>query len=178
MRNILIILLLCCMQDAMAQKHQLKSSRITFFSSAPVEDIKAVNTKAGSIFDRESGNIVFSVPINAFQFDKSLMQQHFNEEYMESDKFPRATFQGTIIGFVPEKTEQNVRAKGKLTIHGVTQEIDVPGVIKTYSDRMEMSSKFIVKLADYNIKIPALLWKNIAEEIEVSIDLTYTTHEN
>lgn len=178
MKNILILLLLSYAQTIIAQKYQLKSSRITFFSSAPIEDIKAVNTKSSSIFDTETGQIVFSVPINAFQFDKSLMQQHFNEEYLESDKYPRSTFQGKIIGFEPGKRQQQVRAKGKLTIHGATHEIEVPGSVRVYDDRIEMMSVFTVKLVDYNIKIPALLWKNIAEEIEISIDLTYATHDN
>src|SRR5688572_26549037 len=97
-------LLICCLliltgQGLFAQKYIAEKSEIVFFSDAPMEDIKATNKKASSIFNTSNNEIVFSVPISEFQFAKSLMQEHFNEKYMESDKYPKSTFQGTIQNF-------------------------------------------------------------------------------
>lgn len=156
------------------QKYVLQEGTITFFSEAALEDIKADNTKISSIFNSATGEIAFSLPNNEFQFDKKLMQQHFNEKYMESDKYPRSTFSGKIIGFDKSaESKQSVRATGKLTIHGVTKEIDVPGTMELGSSGLSMKSVFIVKLADYKIKIPQLLWQNIAEQVEVTVDIKY-----
>jgi polyisoprenoid-binding protein YceI len=157
-----------------AQKFSLEKSTIMFFSDAAIEDIKADNQKASAIFNSENGEIVFSIPIQEFQFDKALMKEHFNEKYMESDKFPKATFQGKISDFDRTKTEsQNANAIGKLTIHGVTNDVQIPGTIEKQGDKYVMKSKFIVKLVDYKITIPQLLWQNIAEQVEVTSDFAF-----
>lgn len=173
------VLLMICLsvQLVNAQKYKLDKSLINFYSSAPLEDITANNTKTTSIFDADKAEIVFSVPIQEFQFEKALMQEHFNEKYMESDKYPRSTFQGKIVSFNKSSAEQQVIAKGKLTIHGVTREVEIPGTIKLQGNIIEMNTKFIVKLEDYKIKIPAILWKNIAEEIEVTANFVYKLYE-
>jgi polyisoprenoid-binding protein YceI len=158
----------------LAQKYVSEKSEIVFFSDAPMEDIKATNKKASSIFNSSNNEIVFSVPIAEFQFAKSLMQEHFNEKYMESDKYPKSTFQGTIQNFdVTKKETQNARAVGKLTIHGVTNDVDLPGTIESDGNNLIMKSKFMVKLADYKIQIPQLLWRNIAEQVEVTVEFTF-----
>jgi polyisoprenoid-binding protein YceI len=158
----------------LSQKYQSEKSYVSFFSDAILEDITADNKKSSSIFNAETGDIAFSIPMKEFKFAKSLMQQHFNEKYVESEKFPKATFQGKIIGFNPEATgAQDVKAQGKLTIHGVTKDIDVPGTIEVQGKKLQMKSKFMVKVADYDITIPQLVFKNIAEEVEVTIDFTY-----
>ena len=174
----IILLLYLSVQLVSAQKYKLETSLVTFFSSAPVEDIRAVNNKSNSLFDADKAEIAFSVPISEFQFEKSLMQEHFNEKYMESDKYPRAFFQSKISEFTKELPEQNVVAKGKLTIHGVTKEVEIPGVIKYSENKVEMFAKFMVRLEDYKIKIPTLLWRNIAEEVEVTVSFVYKPYEN
>jgi polyisoprenoid-binding protein YceI len=159
---------------AFAQKYVAEKTSISFFSHATIEDITADNKKTSSIFNASTGDIVFSIPISEFQFAKSLMQEHFNEKYMESDKYPKATFQGKIEGYDPASTiPQELKAIGKLTIHGVTRDVEIPGTLEKKNDRVAMKSKFIVKLADYKIEIPQLLWQNIAEQVEVTADLTY-----
>lgn len=159
---------------ALGQKYLLQKSLIIFFSDGIVEDITAQNKKASSIFNSATGEIAFSVPISEFQFEKSLMQEHFNEKYMESDKYPRAMFQGRLEGFEPSSpSDQKVRAVGKLTIHGVTRDVDINGTVQKNGTALAMKSKFIVKLADYNITIPQLLFQNIAEQVEVSVDFVY-----
>jgi hypothetical protein len=157
-----------------AQKMTAEKTFVSFFSKASIEDIKAENTKALSIFNSETMDIVFSIPIKEFEFDKALMKEHFNEKYLESEKFPKATFAGKVSGFSKETSgEQAATAKGKMTIHGVSREIEVPGVITMEGGRLVVKAVFKIKLADYEVKIPQLLWKNIAEEVEVKIDFVY-----
>jgi hypothetical protein len=157
-----------------AQKFSLAQSTVTFFSDAAIEDITATNSKTTSLWNVSTGEIVFSVPIKEFEFEKSLMRTHFNEKYMESDKYPRALFQGKIAGIKMDVREpQLVKAQGKITIHGVTREIEVPGTIQVKEGEIIAKAKFIVKLQDYKIKIPQLLWQNIAEEVEVTVDFLY-----
>src|SRR5690606_36927900 len=96
---ILVVLILSWGHDLLAQSYQYTESEVTFFSSAPMEDIKATNKRATSLFDAATGSIAFVVPINGFQFRKSLMQQHLNENYLESDKYPNASFEGKVSGY-------------------------------------------------------------------------------
>jgi hypothetical protein len=157
-----------------AQKHVLEKSVITFFSDATIEDIAAENKKTTGLFDTETSDIVFAVPIREFQFEKKLMQEHFNEKYLESEKFPKSTFSGKMIGFnKTAKGVQQVKAAGKLMIHGVTKEVEMSGTAEVQSNGIILKSKFVVKLADYNIKIPQLMWQNIAEQVDVTVDFTY-----
>jgi polyisoprenoid-binding protein YceI len=157
-----------------AQKYTAEKSFIKFYSDAAIEDITAENTKVATIFNAATGDLVFSVPMKEFQFEKSLMQEHFNEKYVESEKFPKATFQGKLSGYDLNKSgAQDARAVGKLTIHGVTRDIDVPGTFAVEGKNLTMKSKFMVKVADYEITIPTLLFQNIAEQVEVTVDFTY-----
>ena len=173
-RMFLIVLALIFSLSSKAQKFTAEKTYVKFFSDAAIEDITAENTKASSIFSKETGDVVFSVPIKEFEFEKSLMKQHFNEKYMDSEQFPKAMFQGKISGYQSDATgQQKATASGKLTIHGVTQEVQIPGTIENGNGSIKMKAKFIVKLVDYKIKIPQLLWKNIAEEVEVTVEFNY-----
>lgn len=157
-----------------AQKYTTEQSFVSFFSDAAIEDITAENKKTAGVFNSATGDIAFSVPIKEYQFEKSLMKEHFNEKYMETEKYPKSTFQGKVTGYDPNATgAQNVTSKGKLTIHGETKEVEIPGTIEKQGDKLIMKSKFIVKLEDYKIAIPQLLWQNIAEQVEVSVDFTF-----
>ncbi len=174
MKTIAILLFVLSGSWCAAQKMTAEKTFVSFFSKASIEDIKAENTKAMSIFNSETMDIVFSIPIKDFEFDKALMKEHFNEKYLESEKFPKATFSGKVTGFSKEsKGEQAATAKGKMTIHGVSREIEVPGVITIEGGRVVVKAVFKIKLADYEVTIPQLLWKNIAEEVEVKIDFVY-----
>lgn len=177
MYNKLIVLVLglgCVSLVANAQKYSTEKTFVSFFSDAAIEDITAENTKTAGVFNAATGDIAFSVPIKEYQFEKSLMQEHFNEKYMETEKYPKATFQGKVSGYDPNAMgAQKVTSKGKLTIHGETQEVEIPGTIEKQNDKLIMKSKFIVKLADYKIAIPQLLWQNIAEQVEVTTDFTF-----
>ena len=158
-----------------AQKYITKNGDISFYSSTPVEDIEAHNNQVNAALDTETGDFVFKVLIKSFKFEKALMQEHFNENYMESHKFPNATFVGKVknagdIDFSkPGKYEAEI--EGKLTIHGVTQEITESGTFEVKDDGIHGLSKFLVKVADYDIKIPKTVINNIAKEIEVTVDV-------
>ncbi len=157
-----------------AQRYTAEKSTITFFSDATIEDIKATNSQAAGIVDLSSSGFAFSIPIKDFEFEKNLMKEHFNEKYLEAEKFPKATFQGKMNGFDAAKAgQQNVKAIGKLLIHGVTKEVELPATIEVTADKkLSILSTFIVKLEDYKIKIPKLMWQNIAEQVEVKVDFT------
>jgi len=161
--------------NAFSQKRYFsEKSSITFFSEGVIEEIKASNTKVTSIFDLASGDVAYLLSQKDFQFDKKLMQVHFNEKYMESEKYPKSSFQGKISGFDASNTQlQQVKAKGKLTIHGVTRDIDVPGTLQIEGNTVSLRSKFMVKLEDYNIKVPQIVWQNIAQQVEVTVQFLY-----
>ncbi|MBL7851234.1 MAG: YceI family protein [Cyclobacteriaceae bacterium] len=161
-----------------AQKFISETSRVTFFSKATIEDIAAVNEKSIALFDAGSGDIAFSVPVKEFTFEKSLMREHFNEKYMETEKYPKATFQGKVTGYSLSATgPQPARAAGKLTVHGVTRDVEVAGTLEVKGDRLLLAAKFMVTLEDYKVKRPQVLWKNIAEAVEVTVDFTFKPNE-
>jgi len=174
MRPLFVVFLCSLTLNVNAQKFSTEKGHVSFFSDATIEDIEAVNSVVGSLFNASTGDVVFIMKIRDFVFDKSLMREHFNEKYMESEKFPKSTFQGKIVGFkMGTSGVQNVKAVGKLTIHGVTREIEVPGTAELSGGKLLVKSKFIVKVADYNVKIPTLMWQNIAEQVEVKVDFIY-----
>jgi polyisoprenoid-binding protein YceI len=166
-----LTILLVCAQWAHAQKYISEKSEVKFFSDAPLEDIAATNTKAIALIDISSGEFAFSVPIKDFEFEKTLMKEHFNEKYMETEKYPKSSFQGKFVNLIPSKGgEQSVSAKGKLTIHGVAKEVEIPGTINIEQGKIQAKAVFTIKLADYKIKIPKIVWQNIAEQVEVTVD--------
>ena len=156
------------------QRYFAEKSSISFFSDGVVEDIAAKNEKVTSIFDT-NGDIAYLMSIKDFQFPNKRMQTHFNEKYLESEKFPKSSFQGKINGFnFSAGGTQHVTATGKLTIHGITKNVEIPGTAEvTNGNRIVFKSKFVVKLSDYNIKIPQIVWQNIAQQVEVTADFNY-----
>ena len=157
-----------------AQKYKSDVSYVHFYSDAPMEDIEATNKDGQSVFDLESGEIVFSIPIKSFEFEKSLMQEHFNENYLESDKFPKATFVGKVEGYSKSSGEkQKAKASGVMTMHGVEQQILVEGDLTISDDVMEIQALFPIKLVDYKIKIPKVVFYNIAEVVEITVKFNY-----
>ncbi len=172
---IIFSLILLCSSFAQAQsRYFTKTGKITFFSEAPLEDIEAINKTASAVLDSKTGAIQFSVLMKGFEFKKAMMQEHFNENYVESDKFPKAEFKGTIINNsdINYSISGTYKAKvnGQLTIHGVTKEIETIGNIIVNSDHLKAESVFTVLVADYNIKVPAIVKDNIAKKIKVTVD--------
>lgn len=169
-----ILPILCLSYSAYSQKYTLVKSSVQFFSDATIEDIKSENTKSSGLLNLSNGDAVFSIPIKDFEFDKALMKDHFNEKYLESHKFPKAIFQGKFLDLKKDVlVEQPVKVIGKLTIHGVTKEITIPGTMEWKGNQIIARSTFTIRLEDYNVAIPQLLWQNIAEEVEVTVEFIY-----
>jgi polyisoprenoid-binding protein YceI len=161
-----------------AQKlYYTKNGHVDFFSATPMENIKADNNKVTSIMDITTGDIEFTMLIAAFQFEKALMQEHFNENYMESTKFPKASFKGKItnlekINFTTDGTYA-AQVDGNMTIHGVTKQISTKATFIVASGKITGASTFMIIPGDYNISIPNLVRDNIAKEIKVNIESRY-----
>jgi polyisoprenoid-binding protein YceI len=160
---------------AQAQKFMTKNGNISFFSSMPMENIEAHNKQVNSAIDSKTGDFVVKVLIKSFEFEKALMQEHFNENYMESDKFPNATLSGKIkniaaIDFTKDGSYP-ADVEGKLTIHGVTKDVSEKGTITVKNGKVNAVSTFNVTLADYGIEIPNTVVNNISKTLEIKVDL-------
>lgn len=153
-----------------------KNVKVSLFSSAPLEDIQASTSTGTSVYNPATGDLAFSVSIRSFQFPKSLMQEHFNENYMESDKYPKASFKGKIKEAidVTKNGTYPVNVTGELQVHGVTQTRTIQGTVTVSNGTVSMASEFMVKCADHKIEIPTLVFKKIAESIKMNVSATYT----
>ena len=174
---LLLLLGLVGTQRVHAQsKYMTKTGRVSFFSSSPIEDIEARNQQVAAVLDFGTGQLAFSLPVKGFVFKRTLMQEHFNENYMESDKFPKATFAGRFVGFdataLAAAGPHNVQVEGDLTLHGVTHHVQVPASVELKGGQLLALATFPVAPADYNIEIPLLVRNSIAKVISVSVALT------
>lgn len=159
--------------SATAQKYFTKDGSIRFFSTTKVEDIEATNNKATCVLDAATGDIEWSVLIKGFAFEKALMEEHFNENYMESTTYPKAGFKGKItnIGTVKMTVDGTypVKITGDLTMHGVTKKVTVDGTIVVAGGKISANSKFYINPKDYNINIPSPVQAKISENIEITV---------
>jgi len=147
---------------------------VEFFSSTPIEDIKAYNNQVSCVLNYESGKFAFQVPIKGFMFKNGLMQEHFNENYLESDIYPKSIFKGMINNWdslAINDSTLNIRLVGELTIHGVTKTIEQNATIWRKDGNLVGKCKFIISLEDYDVKIPKIVRQNIAELIEINVNV-------
>lgn len=154
-----------------------RNGTIQFYSHTPIEDIKAVNNEVGSIINAETGEFVITLKMTDFNFKKKLMQQHFNENYVESHKFPKATFRGFITDNnsidYSSPGEYDANVSGDLTIHGVTQTVETTGTILVKNNGIEARAKFELEPEDYDIKIPKIVRNKIAKIMEITVDMAF-----
>ena len=172
-----IVFLLFAISGATGQEIYKSTSVVAeFFSSAPIEDIAARADDGLSLWNTRTGEITFRVNIRSFQFEKGKMQEHFNENFMESQKYPYATFKGEVKDqpqpFEPGNYE--VMLAGVLEIHGVKQNRKVQAKVQVKESGMELQTDFTVPVAAHDIEIPKILWRNIAEEISVKVHANYS----
>jgi polyisoprenoid-binding protein YceI len=141
-----------------------------------MEKIEAINNQVNSALDVSTGDFVFKVLIKSFEFEKALMQEHFNENYMESGKYPNATFSGKISNYKDinfgKDGSYSATVEGNLTMHGVTKKVTEKGTIEVKGDKIIAKSTFNIKPKDYNISIPGAVVAKIAEYIQVNVDAT------
>lgn len=173
----IVALMLLHVADVSAQKFLTREGKVHFFSKAPMEEIDGVNKKATSIIDTQTGQIEFSILMKAFEFDKALMMEHFNENYVESDKFPKSVFKGVISNNSEVKWTVDgaypVKVAGKMTLHGVTKDMNADGTITIKGGKPTATSIFNLLIKDYNIEIPKVVKDKVAESVKVVVDISY-----
>ena len=155
------------------QKYFTKTGSVIFLSKAPLENIEASNNSSYVVYDAASGKIEWSVLIKGFKFEKSLMQEHFNENYMESDKYPKAIFKGDVTNYEAANLAKDdtypVSVNGQMTIHGITKPFSTRATIVVKSGNVHAESAFDIVIADFNIEVPKVVRDNIAKTVSVKV---------
>lgn len=174
MRKITLVLALFCFASVKSQIYKAKDGGtiISFYSKSPLEDIEATNKGAIVVMNTNISDIQVRVTVQNFKFKNALMEEHFNENYMESQKFPNAVFKGKINEKIDysKDGEHKVTVTGKMEIHGVTKEETYEGTLAKKGNEITVKCKFKVKVADYGIKVPSLYVKNIAEVVDIDVN--------
>jgi hypothetical protein len=157
-----------------AQKRfTVTKSQMSFTSNAELEVIKAASAKVQGLIDPTSNQFAFNVDVRSFQgFNSALQREHFNEKYMESERYPKASFSGKIIEPIDYSLDgvYDIRAKGELDIHGQKQTRIIKSKLTIANGVMQIRARFFVPLADHNISIPTIVSQKIATEIEVNFE--------
>jgi hypothetical protein len=182
MKRISIFLILLTVAIAAnGQKFMTKNGYIGFLSHTPMEDIKGDNNQVASILDIASGEIVFQALVKSFHFDRALMEEHFNENYMESDKYPKSSFKGKILNLSSVNFSKNgsydVTVEGELTIHDVANKITVKGTLDVVTGGINANSKFNISPEDYKISIPGVVREKINKNLELTVTMKYAPLE-
>ena len=151
------------------------SGDISFFSKTPMEDIDAVNKDVKALINTKTGEVAFIATNVGFHFEKPLMEEHFNENYMESDKYKVSVFKGKVQEKIDYSAngEHKVTVKGTLNVHGVEKEREIAGTITIADGKITVKSEFDIKVEDHKIKIPKLVVKNIAQTIKVTANINF-----
>jgi polyisoprenoid-binding protein YceI len=168
---LLLLLLVGSLPKADAQIFLTRDGYIGFFSKTPLENVRAENRQVYAVIDAGNKKLAFTALVKGFLFQKELMQEHFNENYAESDKYPKTNFSGTYTGNVDltKNGTYDVQVQGQLTFHGVTQTINVPATLEVQAGKLTGKSDFKLKPSDYDIKIPSIVREKIAPLIDVHV---------
>lgn len=175
--SLIVILLISC-SLSYSQNYICRNGYIRFFSTTPMEDIEGISKESISVLNTSTNDIVFKVTITSFKFNSSLMQDHFNENYMESEKYPTSIFKGKInekIDWSKDGT-YNISATGTMNCHGVDKTIVEKGTLIISKGIITIKTSFKIKLEDYKIKIPEIVFNKIAESVDVSTNFIYTPY--
>ncbi len=178
MRKIILILCIIALGNvAQAQgKYFTKTGKINFDATAKnsPENIKAVNKATTMVLDSKTGDVQFLALMKGFEFEKALMQEHFNENYVETTKFPKAEFKGNITNnstiIYTKDGSYKVKVKGKLTMHGITKDIETDAVITVKSSKISATASFNAVLADYKINIPSMVGDKVGKSASISVN--------
>lgn len=179
MRLIFFVLLLAVARPSVtfAQLYTTRSGFIGFYSKTALEDIRGENNQVYAVIDAGKKNLAFAALLKGFIFPKELMQEHFNENYVESDKYPKATFSGAYTGDVPLGNDgvYTVAVKGNLTLHNVTKTVETAATLEVKAGHLLGMAEFKVKPEDFNIAIPSVVRDKIDKEIRVKVNIDCTT---
>ncbi len=171
--TLLFLLVFSVSSSSFSQIYLTRNGTVSFFSSTEKETIHAVNNQAYAVIDIDKKNLAFALLMKGFLFEKELMQEHFNENYVESDKYPKASFSGTYSGDV--NTAKNgvykITVKGNLTIHNITRSVEEPATIEVKNNALAGTAQFTIKPEDYGISIPSLVREKIAKEMTIDVHI-------
>jgi len=172
----LFVMLQCIVTNAQ-ERLLTRNGSISFYSKGPLENIEANTQTAVSVLDKKTGQIEFSVLVKSFTFEKALMQEHFNEDYLESDKFPKSTFKGHIedldkVSF-DKDGKYTVSVTGELTIHGQSRTLATPATLTILKGTALADAQFEIALSDYQITIPSLVKDKISKTVKIALHLKY-----
>ena len=176
---LLLVLALGFINAGAQNRFMTKDAKINFNSSTPLEDIVAESNQATTLIDIEKNEVAFSVLTTSFKFRRALMEEHFNENYMESSKFPKAKFSGKIISPIDWKSDKPVTVdiKGELSLHGATKQVTVKALITPGKDKITASAEFKVTPEEFSISIPSAVRDKIAKEVTIKIEAVYAPYK-
>ncbi|WP_336517467.1 YceI family protein [Pollutibacter soli] len=172
-----IVLLLCSFYSEAQSVYFTRTGKVEFHAGTTLEDIDAVNNEVTSVLDIQKGSLAFQVLIKSFHFRRALMEEHFNENYMESSKYPKATFNGKVnnieqINFSADGT-YSANVEGTLSMHGISKLVTATATIFVKNKKVSAICNFILKTDDYNIKIPTVVADKISKDVNISIQCQY-----
>ena len=161
--------------QAQSQRYLTKNGMISLYSKTPFETIEAQNNQVNCALDANTSDFVFKVLMKSFEFKRALMQEHFNENYVESDKYPNAMFKGKItnlknIDFKKDGIYQAM-VEGDLTMHGTSKHINTKGSFEIKDGKVNGKCRFAIKVEDYGIKVPTAVTDKIAESIQIDVNV-------
>lgn len=182
MNKIYTLLFLIMVYGGFAQNREViqdNLGQVTFFSYTSVENIEAVNNTVETLIDLSKETIAVRMLMRTFEFKKALMEEHFNESYVESDLYPYLKFGGKIPGIknISPGNSQTIVVKGNMEFHGVNKEVEVKTTIENKDGEYNLSGGFAINIDDYEIKVPGLLAPNIAKTIEITFKFEYEAIE-
>ena len=181
MKLIFFVFLLAAVRPSVAygQLYSTRSGFIGFYSKTPLEDVRGENDQVYAVIDAGKKNLACAALLKGFIFPKELMQEHFNENYVESDKYPKATFSGAYTGDVPLDKDgiYKVTVNGRLTLHNVTRTIETAATLEVRAGHLLGVAEFKLKPEDFNIGIPSIVRDKIDKEIMVKVNIDCTTNK-
>ncbi len=176
MKKIYLIIVLCFFSFIVSAQtlYSTNKGQVSFYSDAPLEDIEAINKGVAAIINADNNEIAVQMRILDFEFPNKLMQEHFNENYLESEKYPTAVFKGKFKESIDVKISGTyaATAEGTMTIHGVSRSVSIPGTIVSEGNQLKLDFKFPVTLEDYKVDIPTIVFKKIAQVVDVTGSMT------
>jgi len=157
-------------------RYLTRTGHIWFYSEAPMENIEAHNRQVTAVLDVVKGELAYKVIMKSFEFEKAAMQDHFNTQYLHTDKFPNAQFEGKITNLAAINFKKDgvytAQVEGKMTIHGVTKDIKQTGTVEVKAGNVVTKAKFNINLADYNVQVPSDFARKISQTIQINVDCT------
>ncbi len=155
--------------------YSTSKAKVSFSSKTPIEDIDGTTNSAATVLNVKTKQVVFKIQNTSFQFKEKLMQEHFNENYIESEKFPVSNFNGKIIGDedYTKKGDYDIVINGILDMHGKKKEYKVPGKLVNDGNNIKLIIDFKVRLVDHNIEVPSIVFTKIAEVLNVKVIADY-----